>query len=307
MIAAALDAGCRHLVLGVGGSASTDGGVGMVQAFGARVTNAAGHDVGPGGLGAAAAAPARPHRAASRPGPRDGRGRLRRRQPADRSPRRRRDLRPAEGCRPRPGAAARRGAWAAGPTSSPRRPARTVATNPAPERRAASASLRPRCSARSCDRVSRWCSTSLVLPTQSPAPTSSSPERARSTSRRCAARRRPGSRLRPAAQCPSWPSRAGARWTSRACGGPDSTPSTPWSTRRTTRTSPSPHAGPLLRADRRPAGRTSRRSGRMTRGSAVPGAAGHRRRRRDLGRRRCRGRPDRRSSPRSSADRGRRE
>ena len=28
----------------------------MVQALGARVTNAAGHDVGPGGLGAAAAA-----------------------------------------------------------------------------------------------------------------------------------------------------------------------------------------------------------------------------------------------------------
>ena len=56
VMAAALDAGCRHLVLGVGGSASTDGGVGMLQALGARVTNAAGHDVGPGGLGAAAAA-----------------------------------------------------------------------------------------------------------------------------------------------------------------------------------------------------------------------------------------------------------
>jgi glycerate kinase len=56
VMAAALDAGCRHLVLGVGGSASTDGGVGMLQALGARVTNAAGHDVGPGGLGAGAAA-----------------------------------------------------------------------------------------------------------------------------------------------------------------------------------------------------------------------------------------------------------
>jgi glycerate kinase len=53
---AALDAGCRHLVLGVGGSASTDGGIGMLQALGARVTNAAGHDVGPGGLGAEVAA-----------------------------------------------------------------------------------------------------------------------------------------------------------------------------------------------------------------------------------------------------------
>jgi glycerate 2-kinase len=53
---AALDAGCRHLVLGVGGSASTDGGIGMLQALGARVTNATGHDVGPGGLGAETAA-----------------------------------------------------------------------------------------------------------------------------------------------------------------------------------------------------------------------------------------------------------
>jgi glycerate kinase len=54
MMEAALDAGCRHLVLGVGGSASTDGGIGMLQALGARVTNAAGHDVGPGGLVCAA-------------------------------------------------------------------------------------------------------------------------------------------------------------------------------------------------------------------------------------------------------------
>lgn len=56
VIAAALDAGCRRLVVGVGGSASTDGGLGMVQALGARVTDATGDDVGPGGLGAQAAA-----------------------------------------------------------------------------------------------------------------------------------------------------------------------------------------------------------------------------------------------------------
>ena len=49
VMAAALDAGCRHLVLGIGGSASTDGGIGMLQALGARVTNAAGDDVGPAG------------------------------------------------------------------------------------------------------------------------------------------------------------------------------------------------------------------------------------------------------------------
>jgi glycerate 2-kinase len=55
VLAAALDAGCTHLVLGIGGSASTDGGVGMVQALGARVLDLDGRDVGPGGLGAGAA------------------------------------------------------------------------------------------------------------------------------------------------------------------------------------------------------------------------------------------------------------
>ncbi len=42
VIAAALDAGCTHIVLGIGGSASTDGGIGMVQALGARVVDADG-------------------------------------------------------------------------------------------------------------------------------------------------------------------------------------------------------------------------------------------------------------------------
>jgi glycerate kinase len=52
VIAAALDAGCTRIVLGIGGSASTDGGIGMVQALGARVVDATGADVDPGGLGA---------------------------------------------------------------------------------------------------------------------------------------------------------------------------------------------------------------------------------------------------------------
>ncbi|HEU5265075.1 MAG TPA: glycerate kinase, partial [Jatrophihabitans sp.] len=56
VIAAALDAGCTRIVLGIGGSASTDGGLGMVQALGARVLDAAGAEVGAGGLGAQAAA-----------------------------------------------------------------------------------------------------------------------------------------------------------------------------------------------------------------------------------------------------------
>ncbi|MCY7401227.1 MAG: glycerate kinase [Nocardioides sp.] len=50
LLLAALDAGCRHLILGVGGSASTDGGVGMVQALGARFLSAAGEEVDRGGV-----------------------------------------------------------------------------------------------------------------------------------------------------------------------------------------------------------------------------------------------------------------
>jgi glycerate 2-kinase len=49
LIRAALDLGCRRVVLGIGGSASTDGGAGMVQALGARLLDAAGAELGPGG------------------------------------------------------------------------------------------------------------------------------------------------------------------------------------------------------------------------------------------------------------------
>ena len=45
----AIERGATDLVLGVGGSASTDGGAGMVQALGARVRDAAGREVGRGG------------------------------------------------------------------------------------------------------------------------------------------------------------------------------------------------------------------------------------------------------------------
>ena len=51
LIAAALDAGARRVVVGIGGSASTDGGAGLLQALGARITGADGREVGPGGLG----------------------------------------------------------------------------------------------------------------------------------------------------------------------------------------------------------------------------------------------------------------
>ena len=49
VIRAALDHGCRTVVLGIGGSASTDGGAGMLQALGARLLDADGRELDPGG------------------------------------------------------------------------------------------------------------------------------------------------------------------------------------------------------------------------------------------------------------------
>ena len=49
MIRAALDSGCRHIVLAVGGSATTDGGSGLLCALGARVFDADGNPLAPGG------------------------------------------------------------------------------------------------------------------------------------------------------------------------------------------------------------------------------------------------------------------
>lgn len=49
LLCAAMDAGARRIVLGVGGSATTDGGAGMVQALGVRLLDADTKDVAPGG------------------------------------------------------------------------------------------------------------------------------------------------------------------------------------------------------------------------------------------------------------------
>lgn len=49
VVAAALDAGIRDLVIGIGGSASTDGGAGMLTALGARFLDAQGVELPPGG------------------------------------------------------------------------------------------------------------------------------------------------------------------------------------------------------------------------------------------------------------------
>ena len=58
VLAAALEAGARRIIFGVGGSASTDGGAGMLQALGARVLDARGEPlrrgVGGPGLGGGA-------------------------------------------------------------------------------------------------------------------------------------------------------------------------------------------------------------------------------------------------------------
>lgn len=49
LIRAALDAGCTEIILGLGGSAGTDGGAGMLQALGAGLLDQHGHELPAGG------------------------------------------------------------------------------------------------------------------------------------------------------------------------------------------------------------------------------------------------------------------
>jgi glycerate kinase len=49
LIKAALDAGVRHLVIGIGGSATNDGGAGMLQALGVKLRDHEGGEIGFGG------------------------------------------------------------------------------------------------------------------------------------------------------------------------------------------------------------------------------------------------------------------
>ncbi|EAM4684415.1 glycerate kinase [Salmonella enterica] len=51
LIRHALDAGVEHIIIGIGGSATNDGGAGMVQALGARLRDAQGNDIAQGGIG----------------------------------------------------------------------------------------------------------------------------------------------------------------------------------------------------------------------------------------------------------------
>ena len=53
LLLAALDEGARRVVLGLGGSATTDGGAGLLQALGVRLLDADGREIGPGGAGLA--------------------------------------------------------------------------------------------------------------------------------------------------------------------------------------------------------------------------------------------------------------
>lgn len=59
LILAVLDAGARSIVIGVGGSASNDGGAGMAQALGVRLLDAQDRELGAGAGGGALAALAR--------------------------------------------------------------------------------------------------------------------------------------------------------------------------------------------------------------------------------------------------------
>jgi glycerate kinase len=49
LILAALDEGAEHIIIGIGGSATNDGGAGMIQALGGRLLDRYGQEIGPGG------------------------------------------------------------------------------------------------------------------------------------------------------------------------------------------------------------------------------------------------------------------
>lgn len=53
LILAALDRGAKHIIVGLGGSATNDGGAGMLQALGVKLLDAQGNDIAVGGAGLA--------------------------------------------------------------------------------------------------------------------------------------------------------------------------------------------------------------------------------------------------------------
>lgn len=49
LIRSALDQGVEHIIIGIGGSATNDGGAGMIQALGGRLLDQSGQEIAPGG------------------------------------------------------------------------------------------------------------------------------------------------------------------------------------------------------------------------------------------------------------------
>ena len=97
VVAQALDHGATRIVLGIGGSASTDGGAGLLQALGASLRDQHGAELGPGGGALAELAEIDLEGLDPRLAWGRDRGRLRRGQPAHGTIGRGRGLRPAEG------------------------------------------------------------------------------------------------------------------------------------------------------------------------------------------------------------------
>ena len=91
----------NHLILGIGGSATNDGGAGMIQALGGKLLKADGTPIAPGGAGSGRAGHHRPERAGSTSDRTHHRGGLRRGQSAVRPERASRRVRSAEGQLPR--------------------------------------------------------------------------------------------------------------------------------------------------------------------------------------------------------------
>ena len=159
VIGAALDAGCRRIVLGIGGSACTDGGAGLVQALGGRLADARRRGGRPGRRG-----PGRACAPSTCPACTRRSRRPRSWWPATWTTRcwgpagRRRSTGPRR-ARHRPTSPSWTPPWPAGPRPSTGPPGPTRRARRAPERPAASGSPPWPSSGRGCNRASTSCST----------------------------------------------------------------------------------------------------------------------------------------------------
>ncbi len=211
LLVAALAAGAQRVIVGVGGSASTDGGAGILSALGVRLVGRDGRTLDDGGGAPLEAGGHRP--LGNRPAPARHRDRRRgrRAQPTPRARGCRPCLRTAEGRRRGPGESARR--RPAPPRRRPRGRCRAdpaLPRSPAPGRPEGRRSRWPR-SARGSSGERRSSATRSASTPRCAAPAWSSPGRAGSTTRRGRGRRRP--RWPPGRcgrACPALP--CAARW-----------------------------------------------------------------------------------------------